>query len=171
MLLLLILFLCSLPTSKFIRCQDYQLRAATSSLGWGPKGIILDTELAPAKHHLRLIQIVGDACAYWKGKRSTNRWVSGHYLSVVTFQWCWMAQRSLQFFSIIDTFFIFTNNFIDLDILSMLAPTWQNHEQPNLVGCSQLMCGFDHNQFQLVYLTVEHCLARNLQAQNFANHF
>ena len=52
-----------------------------------------------------------------------------------------------------DTFFIFTNNFIDLDILSMSAVS----------HVSQLMSQFDRYQLQLVYLTMEHSPARNLQ--------
>ena len=43
------------------------------------------------------------------------------------------------FYKIKDTFFIFTNNFVDLDILSMspLSPTWHN------IDCSQLVYQFD----------------------------
>ena len=57
-----------------------------------------------------------------------------------------------------DTFFIFTNNFIGSDILSMwLSSAWCN------IDCSQLMSQFDCYQLQLVYPTVEHHPARNLQ--------
>ena len=38
-----------------------------------------------------------------------------------------------------------------------LSLTWYNTDR------SQLMPQFDHDQLQLVYLTMEHCLARNLQ--------
>ena len=38
-----------------------------------------------------------------------------------------------------------------------LSPTWCNAD------CSQLMSPFDRYQLQLVYTTMEHCPARNLQ--------
>ena len=61
------------------------------------------------------------------------------------------------FHNIKSTFFIFTSNFIDLDILSTLAIS-------SMVElCSQLMSQFDHYQLQLVYLTMEHHPVRNLQ--------
>ena len=57
-----------------------------------------------------------------------------------------------------DTFFIFTNNLIDLGILSMSPVSlWFN------VDCSQLISRSDHCQLQLAYLIMEHRSARNLQ--------
>ena len=61
------------------------------------------------------------------------------------------------FHKIKDTFFIFTNNFIDLDILSTGAIS---HVK---LHCSQLMSQLDCYQLQLVYLTIEHHPERNLQ--------
>ena len=64
----------------------------------------------------------------------------------------WVGQKLHYCFfrKIKDTFFIFTNNFIDLDILSMsLSSAWCN------AYFSQLMSQFDHYQLQLVYPTVE----------------
>ena len=77
------------------------------------------------------------------------------------------------FHNVKDTFFIFTNNFIDLDIRSMLAISritfigikWYN------IYFSQLMSRFDRYQLQLVYLTMEHCPARNLQHETLQTTF
>ena len=70
----------------------------------------------------------------------------------------WLKSPLSFFHKIRDTFFIFTNNSIDLDILSMsLSPVWCN------IDCSQLMSQFEHYQLQLVYPTMEHHLTRNLQ--------
>ena len=75
-------------------------------------------------------------------------------------------KRSVSFFcKIKDTVFVFTNNFIDLDILSTLALVWYN------IDCSQLMSWFDHCQLQLVYRTVEHHPVRNLQHEISQNTF
>ena len=46
-----------------------------------------------------------------------------------------------------------------------LFPEWYN------VDCSQLMSWFDHYQLQLVYPTVEHCPARNLQHKTLQTTF
>ena len=62
------------------------------------------------------------------------------------------------FHKIKDTFFIFTNNFIDLDIVSMSAISCMVN-----IDCSQVMSQFDCYQLQLVYPTMEHHPARNLQ--------
>ena len=66
----------------------------------------------------------------------------------------WRKSPYVFFNKIKDTVFILTNNFIDLNILSMLA-----------ISCmvSQLMCQFDCYQLPLVYPTVEHHPVRNLQ--------
>ena len=61
------------------------------------------------------------------------------------------------FCKIKDTFFICTNNFLELDILSMSAIFCMIYN----IDCSQLMSWFDCYQLQLVYLTVEHHPARN----------
>ena len=67
----------------------------------------------------------------------------------------WVGQKVCSgfFCKIKDRVFTFSNNFIDLDILSMSAVS----------HVSQLMSQFDRYQLELVYLTVEHHLARNLQ--------
>ena len=59
------------------------------------------------------------------------------------------------FYKIKHIFIFLPNNFIDLDILSMLAKC-------RLFSMSQ----FDHYQLHLAYLTMQHH-----PAQNFANHF
>ena len=55
---------------------------------------------------------------------------------------------------------------LDLDILSMLAiPMWYN------IDCSQLIPQLDCYQLQLVFMTMEHHPARNLQHETCTNHF
>ena len=68
----------------------------------------------------------------------------------------WPKSLFTFFHKIKDTYFIFTNNFIDLDILSMSAVS-------RVVCWSQLIPRFDHYQLQLIYLIVEHHPVRNLQ--------
>ena len=58
-----------------------------------------------------------------------------------------------------DTFFIFMNNSIDLDILSMLAISCRGITLIVL----RLMSQFAHYQLQLVYTTMGHHPERNLQ--------
>ena len=80
----------------------------------------------------------------------------------------WVGQKSLVrfFHKIKDTFFIFTNNCMDLDILSMSAIFCVVY-----VDYCQLMSWFDCYQPQLVYPTMEHCPARNLQHQTLQTTF
>ena len=65
---------------------------------------------------------------------------------------------------------MFTNNFIDLGILSMSAISYVVYN----IDDFQLMSQFDHCPLQLVYLTAEHRPAINLQHRTlqitFANH-
>ena len=61
----------------------------------------------------------------------------------------WVAPKVPMAFSTKDTFSFFTNNFIDLDILSMwLSPAWCS------LDCSQFMSQFDHYQRQPVSPTL-----------------
>ena len=77
-----------------------------------------------------------------------------NFLEIIILVW---PKCSFTFFhKIKDTYFIFTNNFIDLDILSMSAVS-------RVVCWSQLIPRFDHYQLQLIYLIVEHHPVRNLQ--------
>ena len=78
-----------------------------------------------------------------------------------------VGQKVCLVFPLKDTFFIF-NNLIDLDRLSMLAISCMVEHW--LFPMSQ----FNHYQLQLVYPTVEHHPARNLQHETsqttFVNH-
>ena len=70
----------------------------------------------------------------------------------------WVGQKVHLVFSIKYTFFIFTITLlIWIFWLCQLSPTWHNTDR------SQLMSLFDCSQLPLVYPSVEHLTARNLQ--------
>ena len=88
-----------------------------------------------------------------------NFWYTKQQMNINNVICYWVGQKvCLDFFrKIKDTFFIFTNNLINLDIFSMSAiPHMHNAD------CSQLMSQFDWYQLQLVYPTVEHHPVTNL---------
>ena len=70
----------------------------------------------------------------------------------------WPKSPSSFFRKIKGTFFMFTNNFIDLGILSMSAISYVVYN----IDDFQLMSQFDHCPLQLVYLTAEHRPGRHL---------
>ena len=79
-----------------------------------------------------------------------------------------LAKNPFSFlFKIKDTLFIFTNNLIELDSLGMSAVS----RVVQRVDCFQFLSRFDHYQLQLVSLTMEHHLARNLQHKTSQNTF
>ena len=78
----------------------------------------------------------------------------------------WVGQKVHYVFSIKDTFFTFTNTFIDLDILSMSA-----------ISCYWLLVGRDWGAAKHLPMHYDSPTAKNylvkmlIVPRNFANHF
>ena len=78
----------------------------------------------------------------------------------------WPKSPCVFFRKVEDTFFIFTNKFIDLDILTMSSISCEVYHWLFSINVST-----DFNHLQLVYLTMEHCPARNLHHETLQTIF